>query len=782
VAKKRQILDASGRPVQPTLAEVASSDRTDPYRHWLGTVKDNPDPILKHKAGSKGIAFFEDMLVTDANLYSLIQTRILGVLDQPREIAAASDEPADQEIRDFVRDSLEELENFDQDLEELCDAIPKGFAVSEIMWKRRGDGKIAIDRLLSRDQKSFAFDKATNELVVKTAGAPYSGEPVPPRKFLIFSFRPKHENPYGSAVLRYCYWPHFFKKHSVKWWSVLNEKFGQPTVIGKYQRGRTAEEQTELQNAIEAIKVETGIVIPDDVVIEIVEAKISGQMSTHEKFLQFLDNWEAKAVLGATLTSDAGKFGTQALGEVHEGIRSIYAKSDAKALDGVINNQLIKWLVDWNFAVEKYPRQASDTSPPEDQKQTAEIYDTLVDMGLPIGLKHVYEKFGVPEPEEGEELLKKPKAPDPFGGLGAADNQREETQEDGSDGSRRPQDDETPDDANAKPFTDTGAFVQFASVSAILPDDLTPDQRRRARRALHSPEEITRRASLLGRAVYQDWIDQAVAYLVKDLAPGDAITPEISEKAEKLTDVIDVEPMGNLIEAAMIYARLRGGYDVLLDAKLADDPVRFAEWPAEFKQAIAFIMKKHPKTRAEYDRLTAKGKANSFTVKLPWVSARKGRRSIIAEIQNLVESALRDGLTVDDFQDFVEEKLDRIGVTPLSDWHIKTIFRTNVQDAYHAGRWAMHQDPDVADMVVAYRYISMDDNRVRPTHEDMHGETFANDDVVWLEWWPPNGYNCRCTTIAIFTDEEWEGSTKPADLTPDEGFAHNSGHLQREAA
>ena len=781
MAKKKKILDAYGRPMEPTLAEIASSNRTDPYKYWLGNLKENPDPILKHKAGGKGIAFFEDMLVTDANLYSLIQTRILGVLDQPREIVAASDEPADQEARDFVRDALDELENFDQDLEELCDAIPKGFAVSEIMWKRRDDGKIVIDRLLSRDQKAFAFDKATNDLVVKTASSPYSGEPVPPRKFLVFSFRPKHENPYGSGVCRYCYWPHFFKKHSIKWWSVLNEKFGQPTVIGKYQRGRTAEEQTELQKAIEAIKVETGIVIPDDVAIEIVEAKMSGQMSTHEKFLQFLDGWEAKAVLGATLTSDAGKFGTQALGQVHEGIRSIYAKSDAKALDGVINHQLVRWLVDWNFAVEKYPRQVSDTSPPEDLKQSAETYKVVVDMGLPIGLAHVYEKFGIPEPEEGEELLKKPKAPNPFEGLGAANNQREE-EDSGSDGPRRPQDDETPDDVDAKPFTDTGAFVQFAAVGSVLPDDLTPDQRRRARRALHSPEEITRRAALLGRSVYQDWIDQAVAYLVKGLEPGDVITPEIAEKAENLADVIDVAPLGNLIEAAMIYGRLRGGYDVLLDAQLADDPVRFAEWPAEFKQAIAFIKKKHPKTRKEYDRLTAKSKANSFTVKLPWVSARKGRRSIIAEIQDLVESALRDGLTVDDFQDFVEEKLERAGVTPLSDWHIETVFRTNVEDAYHAGRWQMLNDPDVADMVVAYRYVTMDDNRVRPAHEDMHGRTFAKDDPIWLEWWPPNGYNCRCTTISIFTGEEWEGSTKPADLTPDEGFAHNSAYLQKEAA
>lgn len=47
----------------------------------------------------------------------------------------------------------------------------------------------------------------------------------------------------------------------------------------------------------------------------------------------------------------------------------------------------------------------------EDLKDTVTIYQTLNAMGLPISTEHIYNKFNIPKPEKGEELLKSSKFP-----------------------------------------------------------------------------------------------------------------------------------------------------------------------------------------------------------------------------------------------------------------------------------------------------------------------------------------------------------------------------------
>ncbi|GFI29618.1 hypothetical protein IMSAGC013_01005 [Lachnospiraceae bacterium] len=47
----------------------------------------------------------------------------------------------------------------------------------------------------------------------------------------------------------------------------------------------------------------------------------------------------------------------------------------------------------------------------EDQKEVVEIYRTLAcDMGLEIPKSHIYKKFNIPKPEDGEEVLRPPQA------------------------------------------------------------------------------------------------------------------------------------------------------------------------------------------------------------------------------------------------------------------------------------------------------------------------------------------------------------------------------------
>jgi SPP1 gp7 family putative phage head morphogenesis protein len=145
-------------------------------------------------------------------------------------------------------------------------------------------------------------------------------------------------------------------------------------------------------------------------------------------------------------------------------------------------------------------------------------------------------------------------------------------------------------------------------------------------------------------------------------------------------------------------------------------------------------------------------------------------------------------------------------VTYGTPWRLETIYTTNMQSAYMAGRY---QGMMAAKQYLPYwEYSAVMDNRTRPQHAALNGMVFRCDDPFWQTWYPPNGFRCRCRVIprsdlerqrGNFAVSEGEGrmvtitqSVKKADgkiakvqingyknpvtgkvLTPDMGFDYN---------
>jgi len=84
---------------------------------------------------------------------------------------------------------------------------------------------------------------------------------------------------------------------------------------------------------------------------------------------------------------------------------------------------------------------------------------------------------------------------------------------------------------------------------------------------------------------------------------------------------------------------------------------------------------------------------------------------------------------------------------------LETIFRTQTQMAYGAGRWQADQHPYIQEMLWGYEYNTVGDDRVRADHAAMDGVKRKKDDPFWEEWWPPNGYNCRCIALPLYVGE-----------------------------
>ncbi|WDZ50187.1 phage minor head protein [Acinetobacter vivianii] len=130
----------------------------------------------------------------------------------------------------------------------------------------------------------------------------------------------------------------------------------------------------------------------------------------------------------------------------------------------------------------------------------------------------------------------------------------------------------------------------------------------------------------------------------------------------------------------------------------------------------------------------------------------------INTVMQAINKSIADGSTFQDFKDLVADN----GID-LPESYLDNVFRTNIQTAYAHGRWQQQQRNKAARPYLMYSAI--DDSRVRPSHLAMNRIIRHIDDPFWLTWYPPNGFRCRCTVIALSEKQALKyGITSDEDL------------------
>lgn len=210
--------------------------------------------------------------------------------------------------------------------------------------------------------------------------------------------------------------------------------------------------------------------------------------------------------------------------------------------------------------------------------------------------------------------------------------------------------------------------------------------------------------------------------------------------------------------------------------------------------AVAYLRRKGYKLTWNWQEQIDAAHARAFTV------AKVARLDVLQDIRSALEAALKGGQTLEQFKKNLIPTLQAKGwwgrqivvdskggaeVAKLgSPARLATIYRTNMQSAYMAGRYQALAES--TDSHPYWEYVAVMDARTRPSHAAMNGRVFRHDDPIWNTAWPPCGFNCRCrvrprSERSLARDKiAWQSSTgKLRTVEVDAGIDKRTGEITK---
>lgn len=245
-----------------------------------------------------------------------------------------------------------------------------------------------------------------------------------------------------------------------------------------------------------------------------------------------------------------------------------------------------------------------------------------------------------------------------------------------------------------------------------------------------------------------------------------------------------------LIGQTMTLADLMGRKRMALEARVAlkrvppelQDRIIFAETPVlprvPFVEAVEDLVARVPEI---IDPEIMEGRwrevAALYQTRHAFALAKSTELELTKKVQQALARSFRSGESRPKTEDII---------AALGGWtraYAETVYRTNLNTAFTAGRFRMAQVPSVTKVIGAFEFRAVMDGDTRHNHAAAHGLVASQFDPIWETYSPPMGYNCRCRVRMVDRFELRQRhllsatgevlTHKPAnfaDAYPDEGF------------
>ena len=175
------------------------------------------------------------------------------------------------------------------------------------------------------------------------------------------------------------------------------------------------------------------------------------------------------------------------------------------------------------------------------------------------------------------------------------------------------------------------------------------------------------------------------------------------------------------------------------------------------RRALDYIKKKSLRPAFSYRDVWNEEHATAFTV------AKAMQIDVLSDLKNAVERAIEGGTTFEQFKQELKPTLMRKGwwgrkemTDPLtgrtvdaqlgSDRRLRTIYQTNLRSAYQKGQYDRTMESDAHPYLMYRTGASV---RHREQHLKWNNLILPKDDPLWNSIFPPNGYGCKCHTVAV---------------------------------
>lgn len=206
-----------------------------------------------------------------------------------------------------------------------------------------------------------------------------------------------------------------------------------------------------------------------------------------------------------------------------------------------------------------------------------------------------------------------------------------------------------------------------------------------------------------------------------------------------------------------------------------------------FDEQVDFFRRKLNIPAERYDSISRTAHDHAFMV------AGAMQADLLADLRQAVDKAISQGGTLSQFQKDFDKIVNQYGwdYTGPRNWRTQVIYLTNLRTSYAAARWAQLREPDTLAARPLWRYQHSDSViNPRPAHQAWDGLILDATDAWWDTHYPPNGWGCQCSVVAIALDELADYGKTQSDHPPtdswdttgiDEGWDYAPGQSAADA-
>lgn len=682
----------------------------------------NPDPLC---AGNRYDTY--DEMGKDDQVKACLSLKMDFLLNSGWAIESESEEAKEwmtQMLKDIVDEQAAGESSFEDALRSVASHYKYGFSLSEVVAKLTDDSKYAVASIRTRAPHTFEFeldDKGNLSRLIQN-GAKGKID-LNPKHFIHHINNPEFGNPYGTSDLQAAHTPWKAKKFFTRMFAIYAERHAGPTAIARYQRGTPQPEIDRIHEMVKSIQNSTALTLPEDVAVDFLQSARDAT-DCYERGIHLFNTHIARALLVPDLMGISGEKtsgGSYSLGKTQFDVFLGSIERDRVSLERKINLRIVKPLARLNFGDVEVKFKMLPW--------TAEDKASYLELWLKAIQANAY-KPGIEEIDHFRDAIKFPKPPvEVMPGPIEADDENTD-KGDGPNGGGKPGEpgggsDPTKTKAPPRDPEDGKKFSHVLTFRDITPYEKKIDFNSAQRALSYSEKSLTDTLKSASKKMVASLLEQIRDKRVSANFKPDAVNAIEPKFAKEMNTGLRSE-LRSLWRESVNEARRE--IIPVGDKKVftADDIL-----PEEFEAIL---------------------EAESFRIVGDY------RTDITKRAQRNLIQGIKNGLSEGRLVQIVKEDLD-----DYSERWLGSLVRTKTTEIYNSARKTLWDtDPTISQIVVAYQFSAIMDQRTSEVCARLDGKIFDKGDFVGRIT-PPLHINCRSILVPITKFEDYKAD-RPIDL------------------